>query len=83
MQTETSEKPGQSGAVVSTVCGVVFLLLLGPLVIVVVEMICFGTFHFETALKAVGVHDFYAWFSSVTGITDFVIYLLGAFNLSP
>ena len=82
MQNEMSDNRGHSGGLVATFCGVVFLLLFGPLVIVVVESICFGTFRFETALKAVGIHDSYTWFYDVTGITDFVIYLLRAFNLS-
>ncbi|MFN9367653.1 MAG: hypothetical protein ACK6CT_02650 [Planctomycetia bacterium] len=83
MQNETSDNRGHSGGLVATVCGVVFLLLFGPLVIVVGESLCFGTNHFERGLRAMGIHGFYEWFYRVTGIIDFVTYLLRAFNLIP
>lgn len=77
MQTETSEKPGHSGATAATVLCVVLLLLVGPLVIVLAERACVGTFHFDDALQAAGVHDFYKWLYDVTGITDMLKSLLG------
>lgn len=83
VQNETSDNRGHSGGLAATFCGVVFLLLFGPLVILVVERICFGTDRFDDALRAVGIDDFYSWFYRVTGIAAFVYYLLRAFNLNP
>ena len=76
MQHDSADKPSHSGALVATVCGAVFLLFFAPLIIVLGERPCFRMHHFESAMTAVGIYNFYTWLSAVTGIIDIVNELL-------